>query len=195
IAVIPMPHRFGRADGAVLMTPHYANFLQISTMSIVLRRFGMAAQGLLNCDIDELAWAGGQSLYDRVRHSPLGVVRMRGRCIEAARAPDAPARHASFSLRRRDWRYRLSPSKWVLDPSRDWVQNLAVHPNWHRIHGAPPAARRHDSGAIFFHFKGINTDWKQQRSASAPDAERLVRDEQLALALAAFQSGVGGTFS
>src|SRR5690606_28537935 len=90
IAVIPMPHRFGRADGAVLITPHYANFLQISTMSIVLRRFGMAAQGLLNCDIDELAWAGGQSLYDRLRYNPLGVVRMRGRWSRAARAPPHP---------------------------------------------------------------------------------------------------------
>ena len=87
----------------------------------------------------------------------------------------------------------LSPSKWVLDPTRDWVRSLAVQPYLHRIHGAPEGARRHDEAAMFFHFKGINTNWKEKRTGSGPAIETLVKDEQLALASAAFRAAVEGT--
>lgn len=185
IAVVSLPHKFGPIDPSVLMTRFYPRFLQITMVQIALRRFGMLAAGMINCDIDELAWAGGPSLYERVAASPLGALRMRGRWIEAVRAPDAPVRHASFSQRFRDARHRLSPSKWVLDPRRDWVRPLSVQPYLHRIHGAPDAARTHDEGALFFHFKGINTNWKENRTATAGvDASRLVADEALAAARA-----------
>tara|TARA_R100000365_G_C2744896_1_gene73644 strand:- start:2161 stop:3327 length:1167 start_codon:yes stop_codon:yes gene_type:complete len=180
VIVIDVPHKFGPIDTSVLVTKFYPRFLQISMTNLALRRFGMRAEGLLDCDIDELAWAGGQSAYERAELSALGVVRMRGRWIEATRAPDAPARHHAFRHRLADFRHRLSPSKWVLDPRREWVRSLEVHPYLHRIHGAPPAARKHDDKTVFFHFKGINTNWKEERTTiKGVDIEALVEDEDL----------------
>src|SRR5690606_23152060 len=41
VAVPAWPHRFGPIDPAVLNNPYWSRFLQISSMSMVLRRFGM----------------------------------------------------------------------------------------------------------------------------------------------------------
>ena len=49
------PYSFGPFDPAVRANPYWARFLQIGSMSVVLRRYGEAAEGLLDCDIDELA--------------------------------------------------------------------------------------------------------------------------------------------
>lgn len=192
IVVISVPHKFGPIDRSVVMTRFYPRVLQISMTNLVLRRFAMSAQGIINCDIDELAWAGGQSLYDRASQSELGALRMRGRWIEAVRAPDAPVRHISFRQRLADVRHRLSPSKWVLDPRRDWVQSYDVQPYLHRIHGAPAIARRHDPEALFFHFKGINTNWKEDRTKVGSGLPaRAVADETLDAAIACFEERGG----
>jgi len=185
VIVISVPHKFGPIDTSVLKTKFYPRFLQISMTNLALRRFGMQAEGLIDCDIDELAWAGGESVYERTGRSALGVTRMRGRWIEAARAPDAPVRHQTFRHRLANLGHRLSPSKWVLDPRRDWVQSLKVHPYLHRIHGAPMAARKHDNKAAFFHFKGINTNWKEDRTGNGKRPQRLTIDDRLAAAMSA----------
>jgi hypothetical protein len=183
VIVINVPHKFGPIDTSVLNTKFYPRFLQISMTNLALRRFGMQAEGLLDCDIDELAWAGGESVYERAGRSALGVVRMRGRWIEAARASGEPERHHAFRHRLANFRHRLSPSKWVLDPRRDWVKTLSVQPYLHRIHGAPTAARNHDDKAVFFHFKGINTNWKEERTdIKGIDIKTLVEDEELQIA-------------
>ncbi|AEQ53694.1 hypothetical protein [Pelagibacterium halotolerans] len=186
VIVIDVPHKFGPIDTSVLNTKFYPRFLQISMTNLALRRFGMRAEGLIDCDIDELAWAGGESVYERTRRSALGVTRMRGRWIEAARDPDVPARHQAFRHRHADFRHRLSPSKWVLDPRRDWVQSPSVHPYLHRIHGAPIGARKHDNAAVFFHFKGINTNWKEERTKNRKSPKHMVFDDNLATAMTAF---------
>src|SRR5690606_25854272 len=116
----------------------WPRFLQISATTVALRRFGLFAQGLLNCDIDELMWAGNDTVYDLARESRHGVLRVPGRWIETA-APDGspPYDHFDFRYRLKGLRARLSPPKCVLDPSRAWVKSLRVHPYLHRIHRAP----------------------------------------------------------
>jgi len=167
IAVVSLDHRFGPIDPKVLMYTFWPRFLQISSVSLLLRRFGMKAEGLIHTDIDELVHAEGASAYDLARRSDLGVLRMRGQWMEAAHDPEiVPRHHFDFAYRLNDVRARLSPAKWVLDPSRDWVRALDVHPYLHRIHGAPRGARRYSTEAMFFHFKGINTNWKQDRTTS-----------------------------
>lgn len=193
VIVIDVPHKFGPIDTSVLVTKFYPRFLQISMTNLALRRFGMEAGGLLDCDIDELAWVDGQSVYERAERSDLGAVRIRGRWIEAARAPDAPARHLAFRHRRADFRHRLSPSKWVLDPRRKWVRSLEVQPYLHRIHGAPRAARKHDDKTVFFHFKGINTNWKEQRTGDGKPVGRMIIDDRLATASSAFARHTNGS--
>lgn len=192
VIVIDVPHKFGPIDTSVLVTKFYPRFLQISMTNLALRRFGMDAEGLLDCDIDELAWAEGQSVYQRAGQSAVGVVRMRGRWIEAARAPDMEARHHAFRHRLANFRHRLSPPKWVLDPRRDWVKPLSVHPYLHRIHGAPITARQHDDTAMFFHFKGINTNWKEERTGNGKTPGQVRIDDRLAAAMSAFAAQING---
>ncbi|HWJ89385.1 MAG TPA: hypothetical protein VNS12_15065 [Pelagibacterium sp.] len=187
IAVISLPHKFGPIDHWVMAYHFWPRFLQISACTIALRRFGMNASGLINCDIDELVWAGGGSVYDLTAQSELGSLRMPGRWIEAAYAGDEPVDHYGFQYRLKDLRSRLSPPKCTLDPSRDWVQKLNVHPYLHRIHGAPAGGRRLARNAYFWHFKGINTNWKEQRTDdTAVDPARHVPDVEW---LAAIKSG------
>ena len=73
--------------------------------------------------------------------------------------------------------------KWAIDPSRSWLQRLRVHPYWHWIEGRPLLAKRYAGGAYFWHFRGINTGWKVDRSA-ARHGPGLERDPALAETLA-----------
>jgi len=169
IAVVSLPHKFGPLDHWVKAYHFWPRFLQISATAIALRRFGLYANGLINCDIDELMWAVDSHVYDLARGSRHGVLRVPGRWIEAV-APDGPPPrdHLGFRYRLRDIRARLSPPKWVLDPSRAWVKSLSVHPYHHRVHRAPFGARFMARGALFWHFKGINTNWKENRASTVP---------------------------
>ncbi|GAB5429722.1 MAG: hypothetical protein Devi2KO_31810 [Devosia indica] len=182
-AVISMPYRFGAVDPAVMVNPYWPLFLQISSMSIVLRRFGMAASCLINCDIDELANPpGGQSLYDVCQASKAGLVILNGRWIEAVRSSgvSSQVRHRHFPFSRVDDDRPASPAKWVLDPKREWVQNLSVHPYWHWVHGRPPFSKTRLEEACYWHFRGINTGWKDStRPVATSEAGGLVRDARL----------------
>jgi hypothetical protein len=75
--------------------------------------------------------------------------------------------------------------KWALDPSRRWVRKLSVHPYWHWIEGRPIFAKSMPEDALYWHFRGINTNWKQQRAIPPAATVPLVRDDLLAERLAA----------
>ncbi len=160
--------------------PYWARFFQISTMSVALRRYGMRAAGLINCDIDELAGTrSGASLYELAKQSRGGLVVFRGIWIEAT---GGGAAHRDYTQRLADDKAALSPQrKWVLDPSRAWVRRLGVHPYWHWVEGRPLLAKSMPEDATYWHFKGINTNWKMQRAA-APSGTTVV-DEQLVAAM------------
>jgi hypothetical protein len=137
-------------------------------MSVVLRRYGMRAYGLVDCDIDELVLpADGVSIFDVARSSPGGLVAFRGSWIEAIAEPDSPPRppHRFYRQRMSDpKRARWPQRKWALDPTRDWVKALNVHPYWHWIEGRPRNAKSMPDGVSYRHFRGISTDWKAPRT-------------------------------
>ena len=61
------------------------------------------------------------------------------------------------------------------------MRKLSVHPYWHWIRGRAPFSKSMPDDATYWHFKGINTNWKQQRTA-APNGT-TVQDEGLAMAM------------
>lgn len=167
IAVPRWPGRFGMFDPAVRINPYWAHFLQIASMSVALRRFGAEAYGLLNCDIDELCVSdAGASVYELARTSRHGLVGFSGQWVEATgRASDLTGAHRDYTSRLVDPEARRSaPRKWVLDPGRSWVENLAVHPYWHWIDGRPLFGKTEPKDLSYRHFRAINTAWKERRA-------------------------------
>lgn len=167
VAVQSWPYRYGPLDRAVFNNPYYTLFPQIAAMSVALRRYAGRAFGLLNCDIDELVETGDRgSIYELAAEAPQGLVVMRGQYVEAKPSTDAPATraHRDFPYRLKDETPRVSrPRKWALDPRRAWVRSLDVHPYMHWIEGRPRGGKSSPDGVFYWHFRGINTRWKDDR--------------------------------
>ena len=179
VAVPSWPGRYGETDHAVLKDPFYVLFLQVSSMSVALRRFADGSAGLLNCDIDELIETPPDTdIYTLGASSRQGLVVMRGWFVEANPvdgAPDANRVHRHFRMHHLDPARAISPQKkWVLDPSRAWVRDLRVHPYMHWIHRRPMFGKSSPRGVRYHHFRAINTNWKELRARPAdPSALRL----------------------
>lgn len=184
VAVPVWPQPFGRTDPAVRLNPYWAHFPQIASMSAVLRRYGANAAGILNADIDELVQApGGRSIYDIASGLRHGLAVFRGRWIEAVPLVEPATDHRSYGLTQPDARRaRSRPNKWALDPRRPWVANLKVHPYWHWIAGRPMFSKVAPEGARYWHFRGINTNWK--RTSDPVPRDTLIPDAELAAAFA-----------
>ena len=165
VAVHNWPHKYGPVDPGVLTNAYWSRFLQIASMSVALRRYGMLAQGMLNCDVDELvATQSGKSIFDIAAASSGGLVVFRGTWVEAQAEKGGPERptHRSYQYVHDDHRKAQSRQrKWALDPSRQWLQKLHVHPYMHWIEGRPRDAKSMPPDAGYFHFRGINTNWKR----------------------------------
>jgi hypothetical protein len=186
VAVPVWPQPFGRTDTAVRLNPYWAHFPQIASMSAVLRRYGAAAGGILNADIDELVEApGGRPIYEVAAGLRHGLAVFRGRWVEAVPLAETAADHRGYGLVQRDPKRRRSrPNKWALDPRRPWVASLNVHPYWHWIAGRPMFSKVSPEGAMYWHFRGINTNWKADRTSQPPAREMLEADAELASAFA-----------
>lgn len=174
VALHSWPYKFGPIDPAVFNFAYWSRFLQPSSMSMVLRRYGMLAHGLLDCDIDELAaTVSGASAFDVAKQSPGGLVVCRGTWVEALPERGSPPLppHRAYRHVLADPKRALSPQrKWALDPLRPWVQPLSVHPYWHWIEGRDRHAKSMPPDLSYFHFRGINTNWKGTRTAPPIDA-------------------------
>lgn len=185
LVVESWPYRYGMTDTAFIVNPFYVLYLQVSAMSVVLRRYGARAYGILNCDIDELAATPGSSIFDLARQSRHGLVVMRGRYIEPVPVEGAPAegrRHRHFQHYLADPRKSVSrPNKWALDPTRPWVQSLRVHPYMHWVAGRPLFGKATPPGVFYRHFRGVNTNWKDRRTEpNGLRREDLVHDTEFA---------------
>lgn len=185
VAVISWPWRYGVTDPAIANNPYYILFLQVASMSVALRRFAAAAQGLLNADVDELvATPAGTTIFDLTRRSPRGLVAMSGRFVEPVTDEGAPARptHRHYSHALADARRaRSRPNKWCIDPSRRWFGSLRVQPYMHWIENRPPFSKSVLPGVFYRHFRAINTNWKDVRTmARHTDSTALVRDTEFA---------------
>lgn len=195
IVLISWPYRFGHRDNRVFAHHYWAHFLQISSMNVVLRRMGMAARAILNCDIDELvAPLTDSHVFELALNSHKGLAALEGQWVESVidrqgngSSTTADYRHGDFSYIRRDPTSRLCPKKWALDPKRDWVKGLDVFPYWHRIMGAPDRKITEKPVGGFWHFHGINTGWKQTRQhAKLPRGLLHKRSRALQAALARY---------
>jgi hypothetical protein len=175
VAVASWPFKYGSPDPAVLNNPFYTLFLQIASMSVALRRYGAKAHAILNCDIDELVHTPqGTTIFDLAAQSPKGLVVMEGRFVEALTAVENPV-HADFPMRLKDKKARRSsPRKWALDPNRDWVRELDVHPYMHWIHGRPAFAKTQRPDIFYWHFRGISTNWKDRRTETGHLEEAML---------------------
>jgi hypothetical protein len=172
VSVPSWPWRFGAKDDRLKVDPFWSHFLQNCSMNVVLRRFAGQAHSILNCDVDELVWTGaGRSIHDMVRASVTGFYTFKGQWIEAVADRSDINDHRRFHYRLRDANARFwRDSKWVLDPTRKWVASLRVHPYWHWLDRRPLLSKQRAPNAFYWHFKGINTNWKVARAvADAPD--------------------------
>lgn len=184
-AVLSWPQAYGAIDRAVIFNPYWAQFLQVSSMSVLLRRLAQRAKGIINADIDELIETPeGADIYGLATESSHGLVSMEGQWVEPVPRPEseAPLLHSDFGLLLRDEKQRrCSARKWVLDPQREWVSDLGVHPYMHWIERRPPGSKAQPPGSFFWHFKGINTNWKTDRARiGKPDDASMTADALLA---------------
>jgi hypothetical protein len=186
VAVQNWPYTYGMTDPALSLNPFYILFLQVSSMSVALRRYAAEAYGLLNCDIDELASTPpGTMIFDLCKDSSQGLVVMRGRFIEPEADPDAPAEgrtHRNYSRYHADPKHAVSrPNKWIIDPTRPWVNKLSVRPYMHWIEGRPWFSKSTPAGVYYRHFRGINTNWKHDRTEPRHVShDDLVQDAEFA---------------
>jgi hypothetical protein len=167
ILVMSLSHKYGPHDRSVIMYRFWANFLQLSSFSIMFRRFAGKAFGILNCDIDELVVPMKENIFDIAKQSEDGLLILKGRWVEGVLEKQVThdrALHKNFAHVRRDFTSLLNAKKWVLDPHRKWLKNLDIHPAVHKIRNAPKHIMKQATKGNFWHFKGINTNWKEQRN-------------------------------
>ena len=188
VSVESWPWRYGMTDEALKVNPFYILFLQVSSMSVLLRRFGAAAYGILNVDVDELvATPAGTTVFDLVRQSPKGLLVMRGHYLEPVADGPGPHTHRDYTKMLADPKQAASRAKkWAIDPSRRWFEDLRVMPYMHWIERRPLFAKSTPDGVFYRHFRGINTNWKDNRTdGSGIVRDQLVTDESFAKLVAA----------
>ena len=188
VAVVPVPFTYPLEDLAVPEHIFWAHFLQPGVIVNMLRRYGMATDGILNCDIDELAVPlAAQTVFESARQSRSGTVYFRGCWIEpvpsAARTDGY--RHADFTQVEAGIDVTRGPTnKWALTPHRRWLANLKIHPYPHVIENRPMLTRHKPGTAFIAHFKAISNGWKYDRQVVSETAVPLKTQPELARALA-----------
>lgn len=185
VFVVPWDHLYGPYDPKVLINPYWARFAQIGAMNLVLRRFGAAAAGLLNCDIDELVHTRAEGdVFEALDRTPQGLLVMHGAWMETKRVSSRFGDHRDFSYRLKDPKGRhCAQRKWTLDPRRPWVSDLDVQPYMHWIEGRPRGSKTMAEGAFYWHFKGINTNWKTARNVAGGEDAAIEIDAEWAKVL------------
>lgn len=174
VAVISWPYRYGPVDPAVLFHPYWPNFLQVASFRITISRLAARAAGILNCDIDELVGRDGdRDAFAALEQSPDGLVVLKGTWVETAVAPDAAESpyHLRYRYRHKNPLKAICANKWVLDPKRGWAQDFGHTPMMHRIYGVSRGTSNRAPRLPFFHFKAINTNWKEERNRPQANAD------------------------
>lgn len=169
VAVPSWPFRYGPVDPGVLFHPYWANFLQVASFRVTVSRLAPRAAGLLNCDIDELVGTGPDGgVFDALERSENGLVTLKGTWVETDVAEDVAdqSHHLRYRYRRKNPLKAVCADKWALDPRREWAQDFAFTPMMHRIYGLSRSAGANTQRLPFFHFKGINTNWKEKRAGA-----------------------------
>ncbi|SEK80618.1 hypothetical protein SAMN05421666_0003 [Roseovarius nanhaiticus] len=152
--VVPAPFRYGPAgDGRELTS---ARFLQFGLFEIARLRFLAQAAGVLNMDIDEMAYGpAGETVFQAAADSEAGFLTLPGTWRYPQ--PGAPLTHAAHLLRSAEEDAPMYP-KWCLIPNGP---QLGKSWRTHGIKGLPDQLQQ-DFG--FFHCRMISQSWHYDRS-------------------------------
>jgi hypothetical protein len=171
--VVPWPFPYGPGPGPKKLWD--SNYCQYSMIEHARRRFLSAAEAAVNIDIDELVVSDDQrTLFDHLFAEKAGAIRFTGQWVETvAGAENRLPRFADFAYQ--DSRRGKSLEKWAVVPAA-----VPYDYQW-QVHGfgggfTPPTVEH----LKHRHFRGINYDWKYNRTQVAerdPDVHRV--DEPL----------------
>jgi hypothetical protein len=196
-AVVDVPFRYTGPDDALASDRFWAHFLQPSTFVGMLRRYGARANGILNCDVDELAVPlGPETVFEAANRSHSGTLYFRSSWVEPVprQARTTGYRHADFGYMKPKADFRTGHThKWALSPKRRWLQWLKVHPYTHLLKNRLPFTRIKSGAAYIAHFRGISTSWKYDRSVVVGSVEQLKTEPNLERALQRAFPGTAST--
>ena len=169
--VVPMPFMYGPSGARREQTN--SRFLQYGVFDMVRLRFLSRAAGVLNLDIDEMAFTPeGDTVFDQVKRQDDGFLTLKGQW----RYPEKGAQlcHASHIMRANPETTQMYP-KWCIDPQGPMAGRM-----W-RTHGLKGVPDQTAEGFGFFHCRMISTHWDYNRSEFAelnlekdPHAERAL---------------------
>ncbi len=182
IYIISLPYIYGAIDRAVLSYHYWTHFLQIAGMNLILRRFAARAEGLLNCDIDELVVTKNhRTIFDELKQTSNGLLVMQGIWVEPYPLKPNEVAHKKFAYIHNDKKINIcNAKKWLLDPKQSWVSNLSIHPYMHWIENRPANSKTLSNNSYFWHFKGINNNWKIKRNIISKESPKDIHiDENL----------------
>ena len=184
IVVMEWPYKYG-PQGIGRGTWDSA-FCQDGAMEDARWRFLGDAQGVLNCDVDELALSD-TNLFEQVANSSSGCIRFPGRWVNApknATSTSVPTHRESTYQLLPQWRWKslrlkdinLCPTKWVVVPNRCPQQ---THWTAHEIVGMSSESMKPAQG-FYRHFRQISTNWKNnRRDIERADELRYQEDRKL----------------
>ncbi|WP_208348898.1 hypothetical protein [Pseudaestuariivita rosea] len=162
VIVLDLPFPYG--PRGIKKMKRKNKYLQTAMLNAVRFRFLSQARAVLQCDIDELVWSGGTSIFDIATQSALGYVQFPGEW----RYPRDGTGHAAH-------RYWLEgragcPTKYCIVP-RGPLRRFS----WdiHRLEGLPFGQFLKSRQAGYWHCAGISTNWKEWNRLHNQDKTNL----------------------
>ncbi|NSX54871.1 hypothetical protein [Parasulfitobacter algicola] len=170
VIVLDVPFPYG--PRGVKKMKRKNKYLQTAMLNALRFRFLGQARAVLQCDIDELVWAGGKSVFDAAVAHPLGYVQFPGEW----RYPKDGTRHGAH-------RYRLEgrdgcPTKYCIVPGGPMRRfSWDIHRLERLAFGQFLTSKR----AEYWHCAGISTNWKGWNRLNNQDKANLdpVADQAL----------------
>ncbi|MCZ4353351.1 hypothetical protein O4H61_12555 [Roseovarius aestuarii] len=152
--VVSAPFQYGPIGLGRELTS--ARYLQFGVFEITRLRFLLKATGVLNMDIDEMAYSPkGTTVFEAAANSKAGFLTLPGSWRYPE--PGAPLLHASHTLRGAGEEDEVYP-KWCIVP--DGPQQGKA---W-RTHGIKGLPDQEQEGYGFFHCRMISESWHYDRS-------------------------------
>ncbi|PHS19404.1 MAG: hypothetical protein COA78_00835 [Blastopirellula sp.] len=133
-----------------------ARYLQFGLFEITRLRFMAHSEGVINMDIDELAYTPeGTNVFEIMKNSDLGFLTLPG----SWRYPSdgTPVCHASHNMHSSVEGLQMQP-KWCINPSGQLAGK-----SW-RTHGIQGLSHQNQDGCGFFHCRMISENWHYNRS-------------------------------
>ncbi|RKF13517.1 hypothetical protein D6850_14565 [Roseovarius spongiae] len=155
--VVPAPFQYGPIGLGRELTS--ARYLQFGVFEITRLRFLQDAAGVLNMDIDEMAYTPkGATVFDIAADTDAGFLTLPGSWRYPE--PGAPMMHGAHTMRHSGEEEPMYP-KWCLLP-----RGPHLGKSW-RTHGLKGVPDQVEEGCGFFHCRMISESWHYDRSEYA----------------------------